>query len=206
MCHGLKHLDDIHVDGETIEATYNHPFWVVELMTFVWAQDLVPGEHLLLADGRAPPITAMSHHDEITTVYNLSIQSIHTFYVGHSAVLVHNECIPTSGLVKGPNGALRDPATGRFVPNPNTPAKLVRGGPHGNSLSSPRPATLYAKYNGKDVFQKYGISQDLRSRYTQEELGEGGYLRPLTEGPRAWMRQMEYQMNQIDPGPEMIRP
>ena len=40
---------------------------------------------------------------------------------------------------------------------------------------------LYAKYNGKDVFQKYGISQDWQSRYTQEQLGEGGYVRPLNE-------------------------
>jgi hypothetical protein len=28
--HGLKHLYDISVDGQVIEATYNHPFWVVE--------------------------------------------------------------------------------------------------------------------------------------------------------------------------------
>ncbi|HKB34086.1 MAG TPA: RHS repeat-associated core domain-containing protein, partial [Candidatus Dormibacteraeota bacterium] len=53
--HGLKHLYDIHVDGQVIEATYNHPFWVIEKQAFVWAEDLVPGEHLLLADGRAPP-------------------------------------------------------------------------------------------------------------------------------------------------------
>jgi len=88
--HGLKHLYDISVDGEVIEATYNHPFWVVEKQTFVWAEDLVPGEHLLLADGRAPPITAISHHDRITTVYNLSVTDAHTYFVGHSAILVHN--------------------------------------------------------------------------------------------------------------------
>jgi hypothetical protein len=90
--HGLKHLYDIQVDGNVIEATYNHPFWVVDLQTFVWAQDLVPGEHLLLADGRAPPITAISNHDEVTTVYNLSIANIHTFFVGAVGALVHNLC------------------------------------------------------------------------------------------------------------------
>jgi len=94
--HGLKHLYVIHVDGGTIEATYNHPFWVTDKSDFEWAQDLKPGEHLLLADGRAPPITEISHHDEITTVFNLSIQEIHTFYVGPNAVLVHNSCITTT--------------------------------------------------------------------------------------------------------------
>jgi hypothetical protein len=47
----------------------------------------------VLADGRAPPITAISSHGEITTVYNLSIEHIHTFYVGQNSVLVHN-CDP----------------------------------------------------------------------------------------------------------------
>jgi hypothetical protein len=89
---GLKHLYDVHVEDGVIEATYNHPFWVTDTQTFVWAEDLEPGEHLLLADGRAPPITSISHHDEITTVYNLSVTDIHTFYVGDESVLVHNSC------------------------------------------------------------------------------------------------------------------
>jgi hypothetical protein len=90
--YGLKHLYDIHVDAGVIEATYNHPFWVVDKQTFVWAEDLAAGEPLLLADGRAPPITAVSHHDQLTTVYNLSISEIHTFYVGPESALVHNSC------------------------------------------------------------------------------------------------------------------
>jgi hypothetical protein len=103
--HGLKHLYDIQVADEMIEATYNHPFWVIETQSYVWAQDLVPGQHMLLADGRAPPITAISHHDEITTVYNLSIEDIHTFYVGQNAVLVHN-C--GGGLARGMVGKFKD--------------------------------------------------------------------------------------------------
>jgi RHS repeat-associated protein len=204
--HGLKHLYDIQVDGDVIEATYNHPFWVIETQSFVWAQNLVPGQHVLLADGRAPPITAISHHDEITTVYNLSIESIHTFFVGSASVLVHN-CPENvaGGLTKGANGALRDPATGRFAPNPNTAAKLVSDGTHGNSLNSPRPATLYAKYDAKGVFQKFGISQNPGARYSKVKLN-GGYLEEIITGPRAWIRQIEYHMNTLEPGPEMVRP
>jgi RHS repeat-associated protein len=94
---GPKHLYDVRVAGGTIEATYNHPFWVVEEQAFEWAQDLRPGEHLVLADGRAASVTAVTHHDQITTVYNLSITEIHTFFVGSSPVLVHNSCVPDGG-------------------------------------------------------------------------------------------------------------
>jgi hypothetical protein len=80
------------VNGSVVEATYNHPFWVAEKRTFEWAQDLVAGEHLLLADGRTAPITAVSRHDETTTVYNLSIAFTHTFFVGEQSALVHNSC------------------------------------------------------------------------------------------------------------------
>ena len=39
-------------------------------------------------------------------------------------------------LVKGATGALRDPATGRFVANPNRAARVPRSGVHGNSRLS----------------------------------------------------------------------
>src|SRR5262249_8673207 len=67
-------------------------FWVPDKQSFEWAQDLRPGEHLLLADGREAPIEAISQQDENTAVYNLSISEIHTFYVGDEGTLVHNSC------------------------------------------------------------------------------------------------------------------
>jgi hypothetical protein len=112
---GLKRIYVIHVAGDLIEATYNHPFWVIEAQTFVWAQDLVPGQHLLLADGRAPPITAVSHRDEVTTVYNLSIRDIHTFFVAAASVLVHNACAGSVPRVPGSGGESRAAATGRAM-------------------------------------------------------------------------------------------
>lgn len=129
--HGLKHLYDIQVAGAVVEATYNHPLWVIEKNAFEWAQDLKPGEHLLLADGRAPPITSISHYDDITTVYNLSVADIHTFYVGQHSVLVHNSCFTSPdpgvgqlahdieaqypGQVVGTNVPVTDAVTGRML-------------------------------------------------------------------------------------------
>jgi RHS repeat-associated protein len=89
---GLKHIVELHVDGDVINATYNHPLWSVTNQKFRWARDLKVGEQMLLADGRAPPIESIYSYDETTTVYNLSIQDIHTFFVGTDSVLVHNSC------------------------------------------------------------------------------------------------------------------
>jgi RHS repeat-associated protein len=88
--HGNKHLVQIHIDGDIIDATYNHPFWSATNNRFELAQELKVGERLLLADGELFPITAVHIYDQVTTVYNLSIRDIHTFYVGPHSVLVHN--------------------------------------------------------------------------------------------------------------------
>jgi hypothetical protein len=55
---------------------------------------LKPGQLVLLADGQSSPVNSISHHDDILTVYNLSITEIHTFYVGQPGVLVPNSCTP----------------------------------------------------------------------------------------------------------------
>ena len=90
--HGLRHLVDVTIRDETIEATYNHPFWVTNDGRFEWATNLKVGDHLLLASGKIVPILRISRHDAITTVYNLSVSQIHTFFVGNRSVLVHNSC------------------------------------------------------------------------------------------------------------------
>lgn len=52
----------------------------------------------MLADGRVQPITSISHYDEITTVINLPVTDIHTFYVGDESVLVHDASACSPGL------------------------------------------------------------------------------------------------------------
>ncbi len=63
-------------------------------------------------------IQSISHHDQMTTAYNLSISDIHTFYVGAGAVLVHNSCFLMNREIlngKAPDGVDRvDQAAGRF--------------------------------------------------------------------------------------------
>jgi hypothetical protein len=96
---GLKHLVDVSIPGDTIEATDNHPFWVTEDQQFEFARDLKVGQHVLLASGKAAPVISLSRHDQRTTVYNLSIRGIHTFFVGRTSALVHNSCAQEAGLL-----------------------------------------------------------------------------------------------------------
>jgi hypothetical protein len=58
--------------------------------------DLAAGEHLHSADGRSSVVTAVRHYSQMSPVYDLTVDDVHTYYVdaGTIAVLVHN-CGPT---------------------------------------------------------------------------------------------------------------
>jgi hypothetical protein len=94
--HGVKHMVNVSItaaDGPSVvEATANHPFWVNNTRTWVNAGDLEAGDHLRIADGTQAQVTGTLAHDETTSVYNLTVQDLHTYYVlaGTTPVLVHN--------------------------------------------------------------------------------------------------------------------
>jgi hypothetical protein len=105
--------------GETIEATGGHPFWVIAGEDldkrpipqhcpaeepnaaipgrWVNAIDLRVGDVLFTRDGRRVPVTHVSVRQVKTTVYNLEVEELHNYAVGHTGILVHN----TSGKVPG---------------------------------------------------------------------------------------------------------
>ncbi len=91
---GLKHLVDVSVRGPhgtaAVSATADHPFWAGT--GWVDAKDLRAGATLRTADGGAGVVTGVRTHDETTTVFNLTVRDLHTFYVlaGPTPVLVHN--------------------------------------------------------------------------------------------------------------------
>ncbi|MCC8250035.1 polymorphic toxin-type HINT domain-containing protein [Saccharothrix luteola] len=76
----------------TVEGTSWHPVWLVEEQRFVNLGDLKPGQHLSAADGSSPTITAVQSHSRQATVYDLTVDTVHTYYVlaGTEPVLVHN--------------------------------------------------------------------------------------------------------------------
>lgn len=102
----------ITVDGETIESTFRHPYWVVEgkglddrpLLDhhaaipenattrgrWVDAGDLQAGDILLLRDGRQMPVTSISTKPVVQKVYNFEVEELHNYAVGNVGILVHN--------------------------------------------------------------------------------------------------------------------
>ena len=83
-------LIHIFVNGEEIETTPVHPFWVVD--EWVSAKDLETGDILTLADGTTAPVTDTYGEKlaEPVIVYNFEVSDFHTYYVTDTGVLVHN--------------------------------------------------------------------------------------------------------------------
>ncbi|MET9465142.1 toxin C-terminal domain-containing protein [Streptomyces sp. NPDC006544] len=98
---GVKHLVEVTVDTDgpqgaaeaSVTATEGHPFWIQELGEWVDATDLKSGERLQTSSGSHLQITGLKRWTVPTaTVYNLTIATLHTYYVltGPDPVLVHN--------------------------------------------------------------------------------------------------------------------
>ena len=91
----VKETDEIlHVstsDGETIDTTTNHPFYV-DGKGWVAAGDLEVGDTLVTADGNEVEVTdlELDKFTEPIFVYNLEVEDFHTYFVGEYGVLVHN--------------------------------------------------------------------------------------------------------------------
>src|SRR5262249_49792667 len=102
----------ITVGRDKIEATGDHPFWVVEgrgldkrpkprhapaqeqgsVVNGRWvnARDLVIGDVLLPQSGETARVEALSIRADRLTVYNFTVAGLHNYAVGGSHILVHN--------------------------------------------------------------------------------------------------------------------
>jgi RHS repeat-associated protein len=94
IVHGGKHtMVDIKLaDGTSITTTDRHPFWDASTRRFSYAIDLKAGEQVSTSDGRALRISAVRVYRADVTAYNLTVETIHTYYAGVTPVLVHNSC------------------------------------------------------------------------------------------------------------------
>ncbi|MFD7975630.1 ricin-type beta-trefoil lectin domain protein [Streptomyces sp. NPDC059071] len=105
---GLKHLVKvtIDVDGKAgsktaqVTATDGHPFWVPELGEWIDATDLKSGNWLRTSSGAYVQVAAVERWtSQDSTVHNLTVSDLHTYYVlaAQTSVLVHN-CPPSQAL------------------------------------------------------------------------------------------------------------
>ncbi|MEG8281212.1 RHS repeat-associated core domain-containing protein [Streptomyces sp. AHA2] len=101
---GEKQLVDITLDtdGPTglstgqITATDGHPFWVPTLHRWAEAGDLKVGQWLRTSAGTRVQIASVGHRTQSVSVYNLTVDDLHTYHVlaGETPVLVHNSSCP----------------------------------------------------------------------------------------------------------------
>jgi hypothetical protein len=84
----------LHLGGQTIRTTAEHPFYV-QGRGWVAAGELSVHELLVLHDGRTLPVQAIRLTAEFATVYNFRVAEHHTYFVGDCdtwgwCVWVHN--------------------------------------------------------------------------------------------------------------------
>ena len=90
-------LLEIHVGGQIIRTTAEHPFWVVG-RGWVAAHQMMLGDLLLGADGEQTAVTLVDGPNEPAPVYNLEVVAYHTYLVGSRlwgfSIWVHNaDCL-----------------------------------------------------------------------------------------------------------------
>ena len=112
---------DVQLGEEVIQSTDGHPFWVVRgeglaerpEMThcptyeyqsevpgrWVYAKDLRVGDELLLHNGERVAVDGLTIHQEEVPVYNFAVAELHSYAVGCSEVLVHNENATRAGTL-----------------------------------------------------------------------------------------------------------
>ncbi|MGV9887273.1 RHS repeat-associated core domain-containing protein [Streptomyces sp. NPDC003395] len=99
----------------TLTTTWHHPFWDVTHHRWTDAHDLTPGTKLRRPDGTTVTVTAVRNFHQSQTTYDLTVGTLHTYYVlaGQTPVLVHNcpRGFPDRELP-------RDPRTGEPAPDP----------------------------------------------------------------------------------------
>ena len=81
-------------DGEIIEATDNHLFYVEKALnnwTWLPAIEIAVGDLIKDAKGHGEKITNVEYDLSERQVYNLSVKNNHNYFVGYSELLAHND-------------------------------------------------------------------------------------------------------------------
>jgi thioredoxin-like negative regulator of GroEL len=94
----------VELEGETVVASTFHRFWVAG-RGWVMARDLKPGDPVRTLDGLRPVRSVAE--EKVQPVFNLDVAEAHSFFVGTTGALVHDNTVP------GPRVAAFDAPTAR---------------------------------------------------------------------------------------------
>ncbi|MEG1411367.1 MAG: polymorphic toxin-type HINT domain-containing protein [Terrisporobacter sp.] len=83
----------IKVDGEVIEATEQHVFYINNV-GWIPANMIEEGDTVVLQSGEKVTVDEIDKvvYDELITVYNFEVEDFHTYFVSNTRILVHNSC------------------------------------------------------------------------------------------------------------------
>lgn len=80
-------------NGEEVIATSGHPVYVLE-DGWLEAANLEAGDRILTAENVIARVASIGSYESDESVYNLSVENTHTFYVGETGYLAHNCRLP----------------------------------------------------------------------------------------------------------------
>ncbi|MBQ8924136.1 MAG: glycohydrolase toxin TNT-related protein [Lachnospiraceae bacterium] len=169
--HESSEIAHVTIDGETIDATINHPFYVVGY-GFIPAGELKAGDIILLLDGTTKEVESVSieYLEQPVKVYNFEVEDWHTYYVSEQGVLVHNQCYTT----EVPKGGSKSTEIVPYYPENNG---AIRGTEEFIYLKEGEIIDRYGKVTGK-YFSPVGTPIEMRalpydadlSKYHQYEV------------------------------------
>ena len=94
--------------GEALRTTSDHPFYVRG--QWVRVKRLRVGDSLVSQSGQRHVLRRIDRQPEHVTVYNFTVDELHTYFVGQNAILVHNVSCPGAVGSSAPQ-----PKSTRFV-------------------------------------------------------------------------------------------
>jgi RHS repeat-associated protein len=134
----FSHVDPVLVEliinGEWIETTPEHPFYTLE-EGWIPADELESGMHIRQADGDYELVWLKWNVQKDQEMYNLTVDTAHTFFVGEGQWLVHNDCgIDLANFKPQPNkgtafSGVYDIDTGDMLLRPSGNTTLANGLP-----------------------------------------------------------------------------
>jgi RHS repeat-associated protein len=140
MAHNDPVVEHLKLDTGAIDTTPNHPFFTTDRGWAV-AGSLVAGEKIRTETGTYTAVISFTLDATPTTMWDLTIDGAHTFFVGPGAVLVHNFC-PEGGVPDEPAGGLSKVSDNWLKSHGIDPHDLKGGSNYGSN------ADIYMDRNG----------------------------------------------------------
>jgi hypothetical protein len=89
--HHVDSLLEVVIGEDLLHVTEEHPFWVAG-EGWVGAEDLEPGDCVQTLAGTCQAVVSVQVVTADTWVYNFTVVTAHTYFVGDGQWLVHNQC------------------------------------------------------------------------------------------------------------------